>query len=568
LVELSYPGVYMVEVPPIARAITAASTSTAAFIGMAERGPVNEAVLVTSFSDFLDTFGSFTTKDVLGIDDKSVPPNNDIYLPYAVWSFFQNGGNKCYIIRLAPGSKPATVAVPTDSDATKNAFTINALSPGGEGNKLVVAVKKGTIDIPDPLPGDPTHRTPTYKIEVRNDPSAPPVESFDGLTMSKGEDNSIDTVVNDNSKFIRIDGVDPKTKPKLKPDVSPTMSGGGASPTTGESSGMGGGGTGAGTVVSLAAALDVGYDLAGASAGNDVLPGDIVDQLTVGKSALDKITDVSIIAAPGYTDKDYQVINAGFAYAEAHRNGLGDAFFIADVPADKKSQRDVMAFIQDTHFQPSNNGYGALYFPWVYARDQIARGRNAKILLPPSAFVAGIYAKIDNSRGVWKAPAGTEAGISGHQGLLVNLTDMDQGVINLSGVNALRTFVGYGSVVWGARTVSHDVAWRYIPVRRMANFLKSSIYDGIQWAVFEPNDEPLWAALRLNIGGFMMDLFSQHAFQGATPDQAFFVKCDNETTTETDQQLGIVNVLVGFAPLKPAEFVVVKLSQKVSEQKT
>jgi uncharacterized protein len=190
------------------------------------------------------------------------------------------------------------------------------------------------------------------------------------------------------------------------------------------------------------------------------------------------------------------------------------------------------------------------------------------IPLPPSGFIAGIYARTDNVRGVWKAPAGTEAEILGHQGLTASLGDMDHGVMNLAGLTALRTFPKYGTVVWGSRTVSRDIEWRYVPVRRMANFLKSSIYDGIQWAVFEPNDAPLWDALRLIIGGFMMDLFRQRALQGSTPEEAFFVKCDRETTTETDQQNGIVNVLVGFAPLKPAEFVVVRLSQKVAQQQT
>lgn len=183
-------------------------------------------------------------------------------------------------------------------------------------------------------------------------------------------------------------------------------------------------------------------------------------------------------------------------------------------------------------------------------------------------FVAGLYAKIDNNRGVWKSPAGTETGVSGGLSLLVNLTDQQHGVVNLKGINALRSFVGYGNVVWGARTVSSDISWRYLAVRRMANFLKSSIYDGIQWAVFEPNDAPLWDALRLSIGGFMLNLFKQKAFQGSTPDQAFFVKCDSETTPPSDQEQGIVNILVGFAALKPAEFVIVKLSQKVAQEQT
>jgi uncharacterized protein len=549
LVELSYPGVYIVEVPPAVRAITAASTSTAAFIGMAEKGPVNEATMVTSFMDFLDTFGGFTTKDALGIEDTSVPLDNDIYLPYAVWAFFQNGGRKCYIIRLAPDAVRASVKVP---GANGDAFTVSAKTPGAGGNKLFVGVTNGTIDLPGP-PEDPTSRKPTYKIEVKTDEGRNVLESFDGVTMDKGEDNSVDTYINENSRFIEISEVNYGDKPTLKPEEPPV----GAATGTGA-----GGGTG---LVPLTA-LDPGYKLTGATAGRDVTDGDVVDQLTVGKSALDNITDVSLIAAPSFTS--YEVINQGFRYAESHRNGLGDAFFIADVPVNKANKNEVKEFVINPRFQPSNGGYGALYFPWINARDQIAKGRNAKIRLPPSGFIAGICARIDNVRGVWKAPAGTEAGVSGHQGLTASLTDMDQGVINLAGVNALRTFPGYGTVVWGSRTVSRDIAWRYVPVRRMANFLKSSIYDGIQWAVFEPNDAPLWDALRLTIGGFMMDLFRQRALQGSTPEEAFFVKCDGETTTETDRQNGIVNVLVGFAPLKPAEFVVVRLSQKVAQQQT
>jgi uncharacterized protein len=547
MVELSYPGVYMVEVPPAVRAITAASTSTAAFIGMAEKGPVNEASLVTSFKDFLDTFGGFTNKDLLGIEDTRGLPYNGIYLPYAVWAFFQNGGRQCYIIRLAPDAVPSSAKVPGKDGG--DSFTVSAKGPGAGGNKIYVAVTNGTIDLPDPTPEDPTKRKPTYKVEVKTDDGT---ESFDGLIMDKGEDNSIDTYINENSNFVKISDVDPASEPELKPKEAPE----GASP----SAGGGGGGT------TLVTVEEQGYKLGGATAGRDVSDKDVVDQLTVGKSALDKIPDVSLIAAPGFTS--HEVISAGFTYAERHRNGLGDAFFIADIPPTVANKNDVKKFVTNPLFQPSNSGYGALYFPWIYARDQTARGRNPKIPLPPSGFIAGISARIDYVRGVWKAPAGTEAGVSGHQGLTAELTDMDQGVINLAGVNALRTFPLYGTVVWGSRTVSHDIAWRYVPVRRMANFLKSSIYDGIQWAVFEPNHEPLWDALRLTIGGFMMDLFRQRALQGSTPEEAFFVKCDRETTTETDQQNGIVNVLVGFAPLKPAEFVVVRLSQKVAQQQT
>ena len=191
-----------------------------------------------------------------------------------------------------------------------------------------------------------------------------------------------------------------------------------------------------------------------------------------------------------------------------------------------------------------------------------AVGPGEPILLPPSGYVAGLYARIDASRGVWKAPAGVEAGLNSVVGLGVELSDIQQGNLNQIGVNAIRRFPGTGVVVFGARTLTSDPEWRYVPVRRTAIMLRTSIYYGIQWAVFEPNDEPLWSQLRLTIGSFMMTLFRQGAFQGATPDKAFFVKCDGETTTQADIDAGVVNVLVGFAPVKPAEFVVVKISQQ------
>jgi phage tail sheath protein FI len=155
--------------------------------------------------------------------------------------------------------------------------------------------------------------------------------------------------------------------------------------------------------------------------------------------------------------------------------------------------------------------------------------------------------------------------LGGAVGLAVHFTDVQQGNLNPINVNVIRQFAGSGIVLWGARTITADPEWTYIPVRRMAIFLRVSVYRGIQWAVFEPNDDDLWASLRLNINSFMMNLFRQGAFQGATPSQAFFVKCDNETTTQDDINLGIVNILVGFAPLKPAEFVVVKISQKTGQ---
>jgi hypothetical protein len=211
------------------------------------------------------------------------------------------------------------------------------------------------------------------------------------------------------------------------------------------------------------------------------------------------------------------------------------------------------------------NSYGAVYLPWVKMLDPLGLSTEP-ILVPPSGYVAGVYARADAQRGVWRAPAGTAFGLGGATGLAVQFTDGKQGDLNPQNINCLRSFASSGIVLWGARTIcGADPEYNYVPVRRMAIFLRVSIYRGIQWAVFEPNDEPLWGQLRLNIRSFMTTLFRRGAFQGATASQAFFVKCDSETTTQDDINLGIVNVVIGFAPLRPAEFVVVRISQKAGQ---
>jgi phage tail sheath protein FI len=206
---------------------------------------------------------------------------------------------------------------------------------------------------------------------------------------------------------------------------------------------------------------------------------------------------------------------------------------------------------------------GAAYFPRLRLPDPL---NNFQLrTFAPCGVIAGLYARIDSTRGVWKAPAGTEATLAAVQGMVYKLTDPENGALNPLGLNCLRIFPLYGSVSWGARTlVGADAEaneWKYIPVRRMALFLEESLFRGTKWVVFEPNDEPLWSQIRLNIGAFMQDLFRQGAFQGKTPQEAYFVKCDSETTTQSDIDHGIVNILVGFAPLKPAEFVIIKIQQ-------
>ena len=214
-----------------------------------------------------------------------------------------------------------------------------------------------------------------------------------------------------------------------------------------------------------------------------------------------------------------------------------------------------------------NSINSAYYFPWIHAPDPLIGNRSR--LFPPCGFVAGIYASTDANRGVWKAPAGIDASLSGESGLQYILTDAENGSLNVQAINCLRQFKVYGDVVWGARTLQgNDQAgsqWKYLPIRRLALFIESSLYDGSQWVVFEPNDETLWGQIRLNVGSFMQGLFLQGAFQGTTPQQAYFVKCDAENNPQSSIDQGVVNILVGFAPLFPAEFVVIQIQQMAGQ---
>ena len=241
------------------------------------------------------------------------------------------------------------------------------------------------------------------------------------------------------------------------------------------------------------------------------------------------------------------------------------AFYILDVPEPTTNPRDQVQEISD---YLGGNGTlrhrnAALYYP----RPEIADPLNGFRLraIAPSGTMAGMFARTDASRGVWKAPAGTEASLRGVQALEYRLTDGENGALNPIAVNCFRSFPAYGNVAWGARTLEGSdqeaSEWKYIPVRRTALYLEESLYRGTQWVVFEPNDESLWASIRLNVGAFLHSLFLKGAFFGTTPKEAYFVKCDSETTTQDDINRGVVNVLVGFAPLKPAEFVIIQIQQ-------
>ena len=262
-------------------------------------------------------------------------------------------------------------------------------------------------------------------------------------------------------------------------------------------------------------------------------------------------------ASVKFTDTDVSLIlNEAKVYCDIHR-----AMLIVDLPSDVKDVPSMQTWMtQNSGFRDTNS---AVYFPRVRLPDPLNGSRLRDVA--SSGTLAGLWAATDVSRGVWKAPAGVDVQLVNVQQAVYNLVDRENGVLNPLGINCLRNFPVYGNVCWGARTldgadvISSD--WKYIPVRRLALFLEESLYRGTKWAVFEPNDEPLWAQIRLSVGSFMQDLFRQGAFQGSTPQQAYLVKCDSETTTSLDQANGIVNIIVGFAPLKPAEFVIIQIQQ-------
>jgi len=260
--------------------------------------------------------------------------------------------------------------------------------------------------------------------------------------------------------------------------------------------------------------------------------------------------------APGTFTNAFAVYSAAEAYCLERRS-----FLIIDIPANVDTVQEMKDWLDTNSGLRSRNA--GVYFPRLRIADPLNQFRLRDF--GPSGTLAGLYARTDNDRGVWKAPAGIDATLRNVNELRRVLTDPENGALNPLGIDCLRTFPIIGTVSWGARTLDGADAlaseWKYLPVRRFALFLEESLYRGTKFAVFEPNDEPLWAQIRLNVGAFLQTLFRQGAFQGQTPREAYFVKCDKETTTQNDINQGIVNILVGFAPLKPAEFVIIRISQ-------
>ena len=506
--QLAYPGVYIQEVVPESRAIAGVATSVTAFLGRAKRGPVDEPVDVYDMGAFSQVFGG------MGVDYP---------LSYALRDFFQAGGQHAVVVRLfntpdATVDPVARLKVTTEAGA-RELFELTATDPGSWANGLRASVESsadGRFDLRLTCV-DEAGRV----LEQEDHPD---------VTMVLGERRALDGVLEADSVLARLRGVAADSDP---PPAG--ASGAVAEPDRGVDS----------------APLKI-ADYASTEAGE-------------GLNALDAVDLVNLLCIPPDTrdgDTDPAVYAAAAAYAERRR-----AFVIIDGPAswDASARAGNLSDITpaDLNIGGDLRRCAAVYFPRVMMADPELG--DAVRAFPVSGMVAGIYSRTDAARGVWKAPAGLDAGISGIRSLTHRLTDAENGLLNPLGINCLRTFPVTGTVVWGARTLAGNDGsaddYRYVPVRRTALFLAESLSRGTRWAVFEPNDEPLWAALRAQVRGFMDGLFRQGAFQGSTAKDAYFVRCDSSTMTQTGIDLGVVNLVVGFAALKPAEFVVLYIRQ-------
>jgi uncharacterized protein len=497
--RLTYPGVYIEEIPSGVRTITGVATSITAFIGWAPQGPTDRALRIFSFTDYERKYGG-------------LHPQSD--LSYSVKQFFENGGGDAYILRI------------TKDDATKGTASVGdleftATSPGVWSR--FYAVKTAALE------GTPSRFSLSVlrmAADAQGDPdpqSTTLVERFVNLSLDKNDPRYVREIVNDleqGSQYVSLS----------LPDDADDF-GGEEEPV----------------------ALSPGQDEPLSPGSAEFLTA--LDGVIGEDKALDQIDLFNLLCVPGMTDGPKQGVLEQFCKRRR-------AFLIADCEENAST---------DSLKKPPITGTnGAFFFPWIKASDPLAENRLSNF--PPCGFVAGIIARTDAARGIWKAPAGIDATLVGIYGPAVPMTNKQNGELNIRAVNCIRTLPTYGTVVWGARTLNGDDdrgdEWKYIPVRRTALFIEESLYRGTHWAVFEPNDEPLWSQMRLNIGAFMHDLFRQGAFQGRTPREAYFVKCDKETTTQNDINRGVVNVIVGFAPLKPAEFVVIKLTQIAGQIET
>jgi len=519
-VSPTYPGVYIEEIPSGVRTITGVPTSITAFVGVAARGPVDEPTFITSFADYERQFGRIAA---------------DNPMAYSVFQFYQNGGSAAIIVRvMGANADPATITL-------NGGVQLLSTSPGTWGNSL-----RARVDYND-ITG-----TDAYNLTVR-DMATGEQERFANISIGAIPSRRLDRVL-ENSALVRAHpgGAPFATRPAV--NAVPAIAGEDPfTSATADTFEQGGGGD----IGDPIAEINIRGIEANKTGMYSLLKTDLFNMLVFPPLTVEAVgTDPTLV--PEAT------LSLALNLCVERR-----AMLLVDTSSAWTNISTAVNLRPSITLTGPAARNAALYFPRLRVVDPDPAGRGRKVDIPPSGAVAGVYARTDVARGVWKAPAGTDAVLNGVPELSLPMTDPENGRLNPLGVNCLRSFPIIGRVVWGARTLrGADVEsdeYKYVPVRRLALFIEESLYRGTKWVVFEPNDEPLWAQIRLNVGAFMQNLFRQGAFQGSSPRDAYFVKCDKDTTTQNHINLGIVNILVGFAPLKPAEFVIIKLQQMAGQ---
>jgi hypothetical protein len=495
------PGVYVEEVDRGTKPIEGVGTAVAAFLGVAEKGPIGKATMIANWTQFTEVFGGF------------VPGS---YMAASVYGYFNNGGTLCFIVRV--GSEDADELAPVataelSAKAAGNPVTLKAIAREAGGEPISLEVTDGPDD--------------SFNLTVKRGGTE---EKFEGLTMARGAKNAIE-VVNKQSTLVTLEEV--RVTGVAIPERIPAP------------------GTYPLAVTSSQALVPV---------SPAQYQGEVADRTGLG--GLEAIDQVTMVVAPdvmaayqnGALDRDG--VKAVQLAMISHCERMGDRVAILD-PLPELNAQQVYDWRQTETGYDSK--YAALYYPWIQVANPYPGATSTSIFMPPSGHMAGIWARNDSERGVHKAPANEI--VRGAMGLALNLTPSEQGVLNPVGINAIRAFPGRGIRVWGARTLSSDGSWRYINVRRLFNFVEKSIYNGTQWVVFEPNDVFLWGKIRRDVNAFLSRVWMDGALFGLTPAQAFFVKCDAENNPSATRDVGQLFIDIGIAPVKPAEFVIFRIGQ-------
>lgn len=578
--EYLSPGVYVEEFDSGPVPMAGVSTSTAGFLGVAERGAVEGLpVLITGIADFQRSYGGYLSENAFG---------QYRYLAYAVEHFFGNGGSRCYVMRVAPETAKTAANMKAEDLEKATGLIIHARNPGQWGNRIVIrfipASKAKTqitedlgegkylvkstagfragdvvsfvegdnvtynrvvsaldnlMELEEPLTGDvvdselvPTKvlSTREFDVEVRYGMEA---ERFENASLNATAPNFIGIVAS-RSSLISVQWIEPEGDKATKA-VPPFEVVSGETEDKGSSNlALSGGSDGS--------ADDLG---AGDFMGKDLGPG----KRTGIQSFIDN-DEVSILAVPGVTDPNVQLALV------AHCENATNRFAILDAPKETTKVPDVLE-----HRNYFDSSYAALYSPWLLVYDAFEK---RSVAIPPSGSMAGIYARSDNTRGVHKAPANEV--VRGVTGLYCQYNMGEQDILNPKGVNLIRQFTGQGIRVWGARTCSSNGLWKYINVRRLFIFVEESIRRNTNWVVFEPNDEPLWSRVQRTIDSFLTTVWRDGALMGATPAEAFYVQIGRSTMTQDDIDNGRLICIIGIAAVKPAEFVIFRVTQKTATE--